>query len=40
MRLDARLPISSRSVVYHNRLGTQRQRIDRLRALAGRIAAS
>jgi glycyl-tRNA synthetase beta chain len=38
VRLEARVDRLA-SVVYHNRIGTQRQRIDRLRALAGRIAA-
>jgi glycyl-tRNA synthetase beta chain len=36
-RLDARLP-KLRSVVYHNKLGTQAERIDRLRFLAAEIA--
>jgi glycyl-tRNA synthetase beta chain len=38
VRLEARVDRLA-AVVYHNRIGTQRQRIDRLRALAGRIAA-
>jgi glycyl-tRNA synthetase beta chain len=38
VRLEARVDRLA-SVVYHNRIGTQRQRIDRIRALAGRIAA-
>ncbi len=42
---DRRTPLASRlprleAVVYHNRIGTQRQRVDRVRGLAGRIAAS
>lgn len=36
-KLDARLPRLA-SVVYHNKLGSQLERIDRLEALAGRIA--
>ena len=36
-RLDARLP-KLRSVVYHNKLGTQAERVDRLRFLAAEIA--
>ena len=36
-RLDARLPKLS-SIVYHNKIGTQAQRVDRLRTLALRIA--
>ena len=36
-RLESRLPKLD-AVVYHNRIGTQRQRVDRVLALAGRIA--
>ena len=36
-RLDARLPRLS-SVVYHQRLGTQAERVERIRSLAGAIA--
>jgi len=41
---DRRAPLAARverlrSVVYHNKLGTQAERVDRLRVLAGRIAA-
>jgi glycyl-tRNA synthetase beta chain len=36
-RLDARLPKLS-SIVYHNKIGTQAQRVERLRTLALRIA--
>jgi glycyl-tRNA synthetase beta chain len=40
---DRRAPLESRlpkleSVVYHNRIGTQRERIERLRGLAGALA--
>ena len=38
-RLETRLPALA-SVVYHNKLGSQRDRIDRLEVLAGRIAAA
>jgi len=36
-RLDSRLP-KLRSVIYHNKLGTQAERVDRLRFLAAEIA--
>jgi glycyl-tRNA synthetase beta chain len=36
-RLDARVPRLAQ-VVYHNKLGTQRERVDRLKVLAGSIA--
>jgi glycyl-tRNA synthetase beta chain len=36
-RLEARVPRLAQ-VVYHNKLGTQRERVDRLRLLAGSIA--
>ena len=40
---DRRVPLASRvakleSVVYHNRIGTQRERVERLRTLAGSLA--
>jgi glycyl-tRNA synthetase beta chain len=38
VRLESRLGKLD-AVVYHNRIGTQRERVDRVRALAGRIAA-
>ena len=38
-RLEARVPRLAQ-VVYHNKLGTQRERVDRLKALAGSIARS
>ena len=38
-RLEARVPRLAQ-VVYHNKLGTQRERVDRLKVLAGRIARS
>lgn len=37
-KLDARLPRLA-AVVYHNKLGSQLERVDRLEVLAGRIAA-
>ena len=42
---DRRTPLAARverlrSVVYHNRLGTQAERVDRLRFIASRIAAA
>src|SRR4030095_10454838 len=36
-RLDARMP-KLRSIVYHNKIGTQADRVERLRLLALRIA--
>jgi glycyl-tRNA synthetase beta chain len=37
--LEARLPRLA-AVVYHNKLGSQRQRVERIEALAGKIAAA
>ena len=38
-RLEARVPLLSK-VVYHHKLGSQRDRVDRLKLLAGTIASS
>lgn len=39
LRLDERLPALER-MVYHNKLGSQRERVERLRALAAHIATA